>query len=140
MTRMHTLKGSISTSCTFVGGESHRGDAYTKKENTFFFKKKLFCLCFKFCLCPSRILFLDAYISCILHCWVLDMHLSLYYCALLIACSDDHLLCYMIIVVIPIWLSYVWSSCLYVSQHVYLIAIYLLHYTCPFITWFTLRV
>ena len=36
--------------------------------------------------------------------YVLDMHLSLCYCALLNACSDDHLLCYMIIVVISIWL------------------------------------
>ena len=31
-THVHTLKGSNSTSCTFVGGESHRGDAYTKGE------------------------------------------------------------------------------------------------------------
>ena len=32
----------------------------------------------------------------------------------------------------------IWSSCSYVSHHVYLIAIYLLHYTCPFITCFIL--
>ena len=53
--------------------------------------------------------------------YVLDMYTSLCYYALLVACSDDHLLCYMIIVVIFIWLSCVWSSCLYVSHHVYLI-------------------
>ena len=38
------------------------------------------------------------------HAYVLDMHTSLCYCALLIACPDNHLLCYMIIVVISIWL------------------------------------
>ena len=54
--------------------------------------------------------------------YVLDMHTSLCYCAFLVACSDDHLLCYVIIVVISIWLSCVWSSCSYVSHHVYLIA------------------
>ena len=32
--------------------------------------------------------------------FVLNMHLSLCYCALLVACSDNHLLYYMIIVVI----------------------------------------
>ena len=62
--------------------------------------------------------------------YVLDMHTSLCHCALLVVCSDDHLFCYMIIVVISIWLSCVWSSCSYVSHHVYLITFYLLHYTC----------
>ena len=38
MTHVHTLKGSNSTSCTFVGGEIRRGDAYTKGEKTFFLK------------------------------------------------------------------------------------------------------
>ena len=38
------------------------------------------------------------------HVFVLDMHISLCYCASLNACSDDHLLCYVIIVVISIWL------------------------------------
>ena len=42
------------------------------------------------------------HVFCISH--VLDMHLSLCYYALLVACSDDHFLCYMIIVVISIWL------------------------------------
>ena len=35
---------------------------------------------------------------------LLDMHTSLCYCASLNACLDDHLLCYVIIVVISIWL------------------------------------
>ena len=38
------------------------------------------------------------------HVCVLVMHTSLYYCASLNACSDDHLLCYVIIVVISLWL------------------------------------
>ena len=42
MTHVHTLKGSNSTLCTFVGGENHRGDAYTKGEKTFFYEKTLF--------------------------------------------------------------------------------------------------
>ena len=40
-----------------------------------------------------------------LHCvYVLNMHTSSCYCVLLVVCLDDHLLCYMIIVVISIWL------------------------------------
>ena len=38
------------------------------------------------------------------HVCVLDILTSLYYGASLNACSDDHLLCYVIIVVISIWL------------------------------------
>ena len=63
--------------------------------------------------------------------YVLDMLSSLYYYAFLLACSDNHLLCYVIIVVISIWLLCIWSSCSYVSHHVYLIAFYLLLYVCP---------
>ena len=43
MTLVHTLRGSNSTSCTFVGGESHRRDAYAKEKKTFFYVKTLFC-------------------------------------------------------------------------------------------------
>ena len=43
MTHMHILRGRNSTSCTFVGGENHRGDAYTKGEKTSFYEKTLFC-------------------------------------------------------------------------------------------------
>ena len=59
------------------------------------------------------------------HAYVLDIHLFLCYCALLVACSNNHLLYYMIIVVISIWLFCIWSSYSYVLQHIYLI-IYLL--------------
>ena len=41
MTHMYTLRGSNSTLCTFVGGESHRGNAYTKGEKTFFYEETL---------------------------------------------------------------------------------------------------
>ena len=41
---------------------------------------------------------------------MLDMHTSLCYCASLNACSDDHLLCYVIIVVISIWLFLVYDQ------------------------------
>ena len=38
------LRGENYTSCTFVGGESHRRDAYTKGKKTFFFRKPCFVL------------------------------------------------------------------------------------------------
>ena len=44
ITHLHILRGGYSILCTFVGGESHRGDAYTKGEKTFFYEKTLFCL------------------------------------------------------------------------------------------------
>ena len=81
MTHVHTLRGSNSTSCTFIEGESHRGDAYTKGEKTFFWENLVLLYayflvalwCFELCLvssmfccshriillCPSKILFLD---------------------------------------------------------------------------------
>ena len=65
--------------------------------------------------------------------YVLDMHIFLCYCALLVACSDDHLLCYMIIVVISIWLFWCmiklltcFTSCL--LDHNLLITLYLSFY------------
>ena len=42
MTHVHTLRGSNSTSCTFIGGKSYRRDAYTKGEKIFFYEKTLF--------------------------------------------------------------------------------------------------
>ena len=42
MTHVHTLRGSNSTSCTFVRGESHREDAYAKGEKTFFYEETSF--------------------------------------------------------------------------------------------------
>ena len=145
MIHMHNLKGRNSTSCTFVGGESHRGDAYTKGQKTTFLRKPCFVL-FILCLFSHyfMVLWVTFSIYALLHLshrvYVLDMHTSLCHCTLLIAYSNDRLLCYMIIVIISIWLFCVWSSCSYVLQHVYLIAFYLLHYICFFISWFTLTV
>ena len=48
MHHVHILRGRNSTSCTFVGGESHRGDVHTKGEKTFFYEKTLFCLVLPF--------------------------------------------------------------------------------------------
>ena len=42
MILVHTLRGCNFTSCTFVGGENHKGDAYTKEEKKFFYEKTLF--------------------------------------------------------------------------------------------------
>ena len=99
MTYVHTLRGSNSTLCTFVEGESHRGDAYTKGEKTFFFKKTLFYFMLVFSLFYGTLICFVVLIASH-RVYVLDMHASLCYCAVLVACSDDHLLCYMIIVVI----------------------------------------
>ena len=93
-----------------------------------FIRKPCFTLClFSCCYMLSWVTFSIYALSLSSHrVFVLDMHISLCHCALLIACSDDHLLCYVIIVLISIWLFDVWSSCSHVSHHVYLIAIYLL--------------
>ena len=50
MTHVHILRGINSTSCTFVRGESHKGDAYTKGEKTFLFWEILVLSCFTLCL------------------------------------------------------------------------------------------
>ena len=44
MTHVHILWGRNSTSCTFVGEEIHRRDAYTKEEKTSFMRKPCFVL------------------------------------------------------------------------------------------------
>ena len=44
MTHVHIFRGRNSTLCTFVGGESPRGEAYTKGEKIYFYEKTLFCL------------------------------------------------------------------------------------------------
>ena len=110
MTHVHIFRGRNSNSCTFVGGESHRGDAYTKGEKTFFFLENLVLLCFSLCLfsrcfmVPWVTFSIYALLLSLHRVYVLDKHTSFCHCALLVACSDDHLLCYMIIVVISIWL------------------------------------
>ena len=91
-----TKRGSNSTSITFVGGEIHRGDAYIKGDKTFFYEKTLFYLILVFSVfygalcsmlyCSHHIMFM---------CWT---------CIHPHACLDNHLLCYMVIVVISIWL------------------------------------
>ena len=115
MTHVHILRGRNSTLCTFVGGESHRIDVYTKGEKTyfFFFWKPCFVL-FYFMLVFS--LFLQCFellwvmfsiynlLLSLHHTYVLDIYTFLCYCALLVAYLDDHLFCYVIIVVISIWL------------------------------------
>ena len=74
-------------------------------------KKTLFCfvfflyVCFLVCFMVLWVMFSIYILLFSLHrVWVLDMHTSLCYCVSLNACSDDHLLCYVIIVVISIWL------------------------------------
>ena len=110
------------------GEKFHREDAYTKGEKTFLFKKTLFCLfyslfVFLFFYMMLWVMFSIFALLFSSHCvYVLDMHTSLCYYALLIAYLDGHLLCYVIIVIISIWLFSVWSSCSYVSHLVYLIA------------------
>ena len=143
--------------CTFLGGEillcAHSygekaiGEMHIPRGRRHSFIRKPCFVLFCFTLCLFSRFFMVLWVTFSIYTlllsshrvYVLDMHTSLCYCTLLIACSDDHLLCYMIIVVISTWLFCVWSK-LHVSHHVYLIAIYLLHYTCLFITWFTLRV
>ena len=63
-------------------------------------KKTLFCLfsCWLYGALSYALLFSSHHVC------VLDMHTSLCYCVSLNACSEDHLLCYVIIVVISIWL------------------------------------
>ena len=100
---------SIWLMCTFIGGESHKGDAYTKEEKTSFLRKPCF-ICFTLCLLSRCFMVLwvrfsiYALLLSLHRVYVLDMHTSLCYCVLLVACLDDHLLYYMIIVVISIWL------------------------------------
>ena len=74
MTYVHTLRGSNSTLCTFVGGESHRGDAYTKGEKTFFFKKTLFYFMLVFSLFYGALICFVALIAsclCVGHAFIL---------------------------------------------------------------------
>ena len=62
-------------------------------------------VCFLVCFLVLWVIFSIYTLLFSLHCvCVLDMHTSLCYCVSLNACSDDHLLYYVIIVVIFIWL------------------------------------
>ena len=65
-------------------------------------RKRCF-VCFLVCFMVLCVMFSIYALLFLLHrVCVLGMHTSLCYCASLNACSDDHLLCYMIIVVISI--------------------------------------
>ena len=126
---------SIWLMCTFLGGkiltraylseEKVIGEMHIPRGRRHFFWENLVLSYFIFCLfsCYFMVLWVTFSIYALLlsshHVYALDMHTSLCYCALLIACSDDHLLCYMIIVVISIWLFWCmiklltcFSSCL----------------------------
>ena len=80
------------------------------KGRTHFFKENLVLFFFVLCLfsCCFTVLWVMFSIYALLlsshHAYVLNMQTFLCHCALLIACLDDHLLCYVIIVVISIWL------------------------------------
>ena len=69
MTHVHILRGINSTLCTFVGGESYRGDAYTKGEKRF----SLFCFGLYYTCALVGSCFLDANTSYILH-WLCVGH------------------------------------------------------------------
>ena len=74
MTLVHTLRGRNSTLCTFVGGESHRGDAYTKGEKTFFFEKTLIYFMLVFLLLYDALICFVALIAsclCVGHAFIL---------------------------------------------------------------------
>ena len=126
---VHSQEEKFYFLCTIVGGESFKECAYSKGEKTFFIRKSCFVLFYFMALWVTFSIYALLFSS--YHVYVLYMHTFLCYCTLLIACSDDHLFFYVIIVVFSIWLFYVWSSCSYVSHLVYMIVIYLLLYICP---------
>ena len=74
------------------------------------FMRKPCFICFTLCLlsrCFMMVWFMFSIYALLFsshHAYVLDMYTSLCHCTLLVACLDDHLLSYMIIVVISIWL------------------------------------
>ena len=96
MTFVYILRGRNSISHAHLQGERYsigemhipRGRRHCVSQKTFF------CLsCWLYGALSYALLFPSH------HVYVLDMHISLCYCASLYACSDDHLLCYVIIVV-----------------------------------------
>ena len=67
--------------------------------------RKLSFVCFLICFMVLWVMFsIYALLFSLHRVCVLDMHTSLCYCASLNACSDDHFLYYVIIIVISIWL------------------------------------
>ena len=133
---MHTLRGRNSTSWTFVRGESHRGDVYTKGEKTFFMRKHFFYFvllytwffttlwCFELCL----VFMLCWFHRIVFMCWTcIYPYVIVFYWLHVrtIICFAIWSLCSF-----PYDCFGVWSSYSYVSHHVYLIAFYLLHFIC----------
>ena len=100
MTLVHIFKGRNSISHAHLQGERYSiGEMHIPRGRRHCVNQKtLFCLfsCRLYGALSYALLFL------LHHVCVLDMHISLCYCASLNACSDDHLLCYVIIVVISI--------------------------------------
>ena len=85
MTHVHILRGRNSTSCTFVGGESHKGNAYTKGEKTFVLRQPYFILFYLMLIFSLfMVLWVMFSIYALLlsshHVYVLDMHISLLVC------------------------------------------------------------
>ena len=132
MTLVHILRGGNSFLCTFIRGEIPYGRCIYQGGENIFYEKTLFCFvllyaCFFCCFMVFLVIFSIYALLFSSHCvYVLDMLTFVCHCALLIACSNDRLFCYMIIVVISIWLFCIWSSYSYVSHHVYLIAFLLI--------------
>ena len=68
MTHVHILRGRNSISYTFVRGESHKGDTYTKGEKTYFLENLvLFC-------------FVLYYAFFLIVLWCFELHLSSMLC------------------------------------------------------------
>ena len=84
MTHVHILRGRNSTSCTFVGGESYRQDAYIKGQKTF----SLFCFGLYYTCALVGSCFLDANTSCILH-WLCVGHAFIFMLLCFIGCMFE---------------------------------------------------
>ena len=132
MTLMHILRGGEFFLVHIHKGRNSIWEMHIPRGRKHLLWKNLVLLCFTLCLffCCFMVFLVIFSIYALLfssHCvYVLDMLTFVCHCALLIACSNDHLFCYMIIVVISIWLFCIWSSYSYVSHHVYLIAFLLI--------------
>ena len=74
---------SIWLTCTFIGRKSHKCDAYTKGEKTFFYQENLVLFCFTLCLfsrCFMTLWVMFSIYTLLLlshNVFVLDMHTSL---------------------------------------------------------------
>ena len=109
MILMHILREEkFYFSCTFVGERYSIGEMHIPRGRRLCVNKKtLFCLSLFMFVFLFALWFIELYLVsmlCCSHCIVFVcwtyIHTSLYYYASLNACSDDYLLCYVIIVVI----------------------------------------